>query len=38
MKDKIKFIMPFLLKAYLAYSIVADAIVVSGIVYLIFGG
>lgn len=35
MKEKFKLYMPWLLRAYLVYSVILDACVLSGIVYLI---
>ncbi len=36
MRDKLKKALPFILKIYLAYSIVSETIVLGGIIYLIF--
>tara|TARA_A100001391_G_scaffold161253_1_gene120084 strand:- start:435 stop:554 length:120 start_codon:yes stop_codon:yes gene_type:complete len=36
MKNKFKIILPWLIKAYLCYSIVSETIVIGGVIYLIF--
>jgi len=35
MKEKFKFYMPWLIRAYLIYSVILDACVIGGIIYLI---